>query len=94
MHTAELHISSLLVHVTPRRLDAVDAAVRTLAGACVHAASPAGKMVVTLEHGSVEAMTAAIADVQQMPGVLSVALVYQCADTFQAMNEEMPDAQT
>ena len=25
-------------------------------------------------------------------GVLSAALVYQCADTLEAMNEELPDA--
>ena len=38
-------------------------------------------------------MTDAVAAIQRMPGVLSAALVYQCADTLQAMNEEMPNAQ-
>lgn len=93
MHTDELHISSLLVHVAPHRLGDVGATVRALPGACVHAASPTGKMVVTLEYPSAEAMTEAIAGMHHLPGVLSVALVYQCADTLQAMNEEISDAQ-
>jgi periplasmic nitrate reductase NapD len=92
MRAAELHIASLVVHSTPRRLPSVSEAIAVLPGAQIHASSAQGKLVVTLEAPSSEAMTAAVARVQQVDGVLSAALVYQCADSLDAMNEEIPDA--
>ncbi len=61
-------------------------------GARVHAASPAGKLVVTLEAGTADEMLSQVNGIQRTDGVLSAALVYQCADTLEAMNEEIPDA--
>jgi nitrate reductase NapD len=88
----ELHIASLVVHSTPRRLQSVAEAIAALPGACVHASSENGKLVVTLEAPAAEAITAAVASIQRFDGVLSAALVYQCADNLDAMNEEIPDA--
>lgn len=93
MQREELHIASLVVHTTPRRRDSVAAAVATLPGSVVHAASPDGKLVVTLEAPSEAAMSACAAAIQHIDGVLSAALVYQCADDLDAMNEEIADAQ-
>jgi len=93
VHADELHIASLVVHSTPRRVARVGEAVAALAGARVHAASANGKLVVTIEAGSAEAMTARVADIQHIDGVLGAALVYQCVDSLDAMNEEIPDAQ-
>jgi nitrate reductase NapD len=90
--TEELHIASLVVHSTPRRLESVAGAVAALPGALVHAASPQGKLVVTLEARSPQEMTQRVAGIQHIDGVLSAALVYQCADSLDAMNEEIPDA--
>jgi len=90
---AELHIASLVVHAAPARVGDVEQALRGVSGSQVHAASPAGKLVVTLEQPSGEAMGEAVLAIQRLPGVLSASLVYQCADTLQAMNEEMPHAQ-
>ena len=36
-------------------------------------------------------MMSQVAAIQRTDGVLSAALVYQCADSLDAMNEEMPD---
>jgi nitrate reductase NapD len=88
----ELHIASLVVHSSPRRLQSVAEAVAALPGARVHASSARGKLVVTLEAPTAEAMTAAVASIQRLDGVLSAALVYQCADSLEAMNEEIADA--
>jgi len=88
----ELHIASLVVHSTPRRLKAIAEAIAALPGACVHASSANGKLVVTLEAPTAEAMAATVATIQHLDGVLSAALVYQCADSLDAMNEEVPDA--
>ena len=61
-------------------------------GARVHAASSTGKLVVTLEASTADEMLSRITAIQRTDGVLSAALVYQCADTLEAMNEEIPDA--
>lgn len=91
MQREELHIASLVVHATPRRLDAVAAAVAALPDAAVHAADSAGKLVVTLEAPDAAAMSERVSAIQRIDGVLSAALVYQCADSLEAMNEEMKD---
>lgn len=93
MQRPELHIAGLVVHAAPARAPAVEDAVRRLDGACVHASTPQGKLVVTLEAPSDDAMTTAIGAIQRLPGVLSAALVYQCADSLDAMNEEIAHAQ-
>ena len=92
MLVEELHIASLVVHSTPRRLDSVSEAIAALPGARVHASSANGKLVVTLEAPSSEAMAQVVASIQHVDGVLSAALVYQCADRLDAMNAEIPDA--
>ncbi len=89
----ELHIASLVVHALPRRLDQVADAVAALSGAEVHASSPNGKLVVTLEASSAAAIAARVASIQRVEGVLSATLVYEYADSLEAMNEEIDDAQ-
>lgn len=85
----QIHIASLVVHALPRHADAVIAAVGALPGAQVHAVSATGKLVVTLEAGSDSEMLEAIAAIQHLDGVLTAALVYQCADRREAMEEEV-----
>ncbi|AMO25043.1 chaperone NapD [Ramlibacter solisilvae] len=90
--TAELHISSLVVHSTPKRVMLVSNVIAAIEGAQVHAKSDSGKLVVTLEAGTAEEMISKVARIQQTEGVLSAILVYECADTLDAMNEVIPDA--
>lgn len=89
----ELHIASLVVHSLPARLDTVANQVEAIPGACVHGASAMGKLVVTLETSSAGEMSQRVADIQHMDGVFSAALVYQCSDKLETMNEEVPNAQ-
>ena len=86
----EVHIASLVVHAAPSRVATVTQAIRALREARVHAVSEAGKVVVTLETDTSAAMTDQIEAMRRLPGVLSAVLVYQCADSLEAMNEEMP----
>lgn len=88
----ELHIASLVVHAPPSRVSRIACAILDLPGAQVHATSSAGKLVVTLEAASAGEITRRVGDIQHIDGVLSAALVYQCSDTLQAMNEEIVDA--
>jgi nitrate reductase NapD len=88
----EVHISSLVVHATPKRVQNVEDVIAAMPGAQVHGSSPNGKLVVTFDASSADEMLCKITAVQRIDGVLSAALVYQCADTLEAMNEEIPDA--
>ena len=88
----ELHITSLVVHSTPKRMACVSKSIASIPGAIVHATSPAGKLVVTLEASTADEMMSKVAGIQRADGVLSAALVYQCADRLATMNEEIPDA--
>ena len=90
--TAELHITSLVVHSTPRRVHGVSELIAALPGAKVHATSPGGKLVVTLEARTAGEILSQVNAIQLTDGVLSAALVYQCADSLEAMNQQLPDA--
>jgi nitrate reductase NapD len=94
--TPELHITSLVVHATPKRAPGIAAGLEALPGAQVHAVSEGGKLVVTLEADSTDAMLAQIGHIQRTPGVLSATVVYQAIERLDAMNqlmseEEVPD---
>jgi len=88
----DVHIASFIVHVVPKHVMAVAARVAELPGAEVHAATPEGKIVVTLEAVGSGPILGTVGTIQQIPGVINAALVYQCADTAESMNEELPDA--
>ena len=88
----EWHIASLVVHTLPHRVDDVAVQVATLHGAEVHAVAAIGKLVVTLEAPGSGPILDTIATIQRLDGVINAALVYQAADTLEAMNEELPDA--
>lgn len=83
----ELHIAGLIVHSTPARVQSVSDVIVSMDGARVHGTSPAGKLVVTLEASNAREMTSKVTRIQFIDGVLSAALVYQYADTMQAMSE-------
>jgi len=87
----EWHIASLVVHTLPHRVDAVADQVATLPGAEIHAVAALGKLVVTLEAPGSGPILDTIATIQRIDGVINAALVYQCADTLESMNEELPD---
>jgi periplasmic nitrate reductase NapD len=87
---AQLHIASIVVHAAPARAATVAEAVAAVPDARIHATSANGKVVVTLEAPNLERMTSDIESIRRIAGVLSVVLVYQCADTLEAMNQEMP----
>jgi nitrate reductase NapD len=86
----ELHISSLVVHATPSRRAEVDAVIHGLPGAQIHGADAGGKLVVTLEAPTSAAILDQVAAIRQAPGVLSVAMVYQHAESLESLNTEIP----
>jgi nitrate reductase NapD len=85
----EVHVAGLVVHALPDAAERVAAAIGRRSGACVHARSPEGKLVVTLETGDTGAIAAALVDFQRLPGVLAASLVYQHSESAQAMTDEV-----
>ncbi|MCC7487813.1 MAG: chaperone NapD [Burkholderiales bacterium] len=76
MRTDSVNISGILVAAQPGQIESLRARLATLAGVEVHAVSPEGRMVVTVERAADRDMTAAFDDISRLPGVLSAALVY------------------
>ncbi|WP_341679157.1 chaperone NapD [Niveibacterium sp. SC-1] len=85
----ELHITSLVVYADPGRAASVADFIAHLPGAQVHGRDASGKLVVTLETSSSGAMIDQVSQIQRIEGVLNAALVYQHADTLEAMNGEL-----
>ncbi|MDQ2696328.1 MAG: chaperone NapD [Pseudomonadota bacterium] len=88
--TDEVHISSLVVHARPERIDAVAAALGALAGLEIHAIDPAGRLVAVLETFGAGPILDTIEAIRQMPGVLSVNLVYHHSESADSLAQEMP----
>ncbi|MEY4765858.1 MAG: hypothetical protein RI907_2531 [Pseudomonadota bacterium] len=88
--TEELHITSLVVRAEPCLLASVHVLVLTLDGAEIHGADEAtGRLVVTLEGPTQRTVLDQLALIQQAPGVLSAAMVYQHAEPLASLNTEL-----
>ena len=72
-----MNISSAILHVVPARIDEAKAALAQMAGVEIHALTPEGKCVITLEDDDTEAAANSYVALHGIPGVASVAMVYQ-----------------
>ena len=72
-----MNISSVIVFGRTSASESVRANLIALAGVEVHASTPDGRHVVTMEADDTGAATRTFEAIEQTPGVLSVALVYQ-----------------
>ena len=88
--SSEINISGLLVHALPDKAEAVRARLLQLPGIEVHAVSPEGRLVVTLENASDREMADTFERVQTLPDVLSASLIYHHSEDTQ---ETSPSAQ-
>ncbi|MCE1182658.1 MAG: chaperone NapD [Rhodocyclales bacterium] len=84
-----MNISSAILHIAPARLADVRAALAAMSGVEVHAVSPEGKMVVVLEDDDMEAAANKYVSLHGIPGVASVAMVYQYSDDESVDTEEV-----
>ena len=75
-----MNISSAIVHIVPARLDEACAALAGMPGVEIHARSPEGKVVVTLDEDDTQAAADRYVALHGIPGVASVAMVYQYCD--------------
>jgi nitrate reductase NapD len=85
--TASFHISSLVVTADPKRLSRVKAAISRLKYAEIAIADSSGKLVVTLETQSEQALVQGLTDIQFIPGVASAALCYHHSEVTEAASD-------
>jgi nitrate reductase NapD len=76
MKPEELHISSLLVHVNIKKVDAIRASINILNGAEVITVSPEGKAIVVLEAPNQGVIMDVIDSINEIEGVINTGLVY------------------
>jgi nitrate reductase NapD len=87
--TDELHIAGIVVHARPEGAQGVATAIAGWDGTEIHAASPEGKLVVTLEAPTSREIASRMEEIQRMDAVLSASLVYQHSEPLAAMTEEV-----
>ena len=75
-----MNISSAILHIAPTRLEEACAALLQMPGVEIHARSAEGKVVVTLEDDDTNSAADSYVALHGMPGVASVAMVYQYSD--------------
>ncbi|WP_434517191.1 chaperone NapD [Dechloromonas sp. ARDL1] len=84
-----MNISSAILHIAPARLEEARKALLALSGLEIHAESPDGKMVVVLEDNDLESAANKYVALHGVPGVASVAMVYQYSDDESVETEEV-----
>lgn len=72
----EVHISSLVVHVSPEHLDEIKAQIEKFDNAEIYGSSPEGKIIVVLETENQGFVTDTIEEINNITNVLGTALVY------------------
>lgn len=71
-----MNISSVLVNARPEKVKQVQDGLLALTGVEVHAATDDGRLIVTIEADSDQAVADMFTAINQQPGVLSAAMVY------------------
>jgi nitrate reductase NapD len=71
-----MNISSVLVNARPERVKQVQDGLLAFAGVEVHAATEDGRLIVTIEADSDQAVANMFEVINHQPGVLSASMVY------------------
>jgi len=85
----EVHISSMIVHVSPEGLATVKAKIERLRGAEIHGESEHGKLVVVLESGSQSNITEVIDRINGFAHVHGTALVFHQIEPLDAQGSDL-----
>lgn len=85
-----MNISGVLVRAKPENIDAVWQRLEQLDGVEVHGANPDGRLVVTVEETSDQAMADAVVRLQDLPGVIAASMIYHEFDHIDEATEAAP----
>ena len=83
----EYHVASFVAHAIDSRTEAVCTAIGKIPGGQVHAVSPTGKIVFTLEENSQSKIGKHIDQLRAHTGLLSLSPVYHQFLTEPALNQ-------
>ena len=76
------HISSLVVQVRPEALIGARQSIAVLPGAEIHGEDASGKLVVVLDTADEAEILSAIAQIHDLPGVITASLIYHEIDSL------------
>ena len=85
----EWHVAGVVVQTVPGRAGEIASFLGSIADAQVHASSPLGKLVVTLEAPTNRAIAAHLDSIQKTEGVLAATLVYQRHESAADLDKEI-----
>ncbi|MGL4473156.1 MAG: chaperone NapD [Shewanella sp.] len=88
--SGEYHITSLVVHASVNELAELQRQISALEGAELHATSPEGKLIVTLEANRQGLILDNVEIINSLPGVLSSSLIYHQVDNLEQPSEITP----
>lgn len=74
--TELISIAGMLVHANPERLEAVQQHLTHLPGVEVHAVTPEGKLVVTVDESETQTRGESLMRLHEIEGVLSASMIY------------------
>lgn len=80
-----MNISGVIVYAAPEQSELVVKGLTAIEGVEVHAAED-GKLVVTVEHENINSLADQVMQFQDMPGVMSVAMVYQHNEDLETLS--------
>jgi periplasmic nitrate reductase NapD len=86
---AELHIASCVTRVRSDAIEAAIVSIETVIGCAISARdrNSNGKVIVVIEGGSTGALLDQMEKIRNIPGVLSIEMVYQHAEEISLMEE-------
>ncbi len=84
-----MHIAGVIVRTRPEHAEQVRTEFGRISGVEVHAVTPEGRLVVTIESSDQDSAASRFVSLQEVPQVMSAALVYEQseADSFR---EDVP----
>lgn len=71
-----MNISGVLVKAYPENLVTIEEALSSMSGVEVHGNNEDGRIVITVEDKSANNITDTLVQIQDVPGVLSAAMIY------------------
>ncbi|MBE9568435.1 MAG: chaperone NapD [Proteobacteria bacterium] len=75
-----MNISGVVVKAYPEKIISIEEVLTTMEGVEVHGNNEDGRIVVTVEQESANKVSDILVEIQQVPGVLSAAMVYHHFD--------------
>ena len=75
-----MNISGVVVKAYPEKIVSIEDVLVTMDGVEVHGNNEDGRIVVTVEHESANKVSDILVKIQEVPGVLSAAMIYHHFD--------------